>query len=169
MPDTYDNAKSITQTKTEQVVLPDSSMVTYDDWRLPTFGEYQALQARGTYNPTYSQTDDLDRDGQSQSLNGIDDPDDNVPVHTNEPYPDTGQSTAGLPALGFQDVAKALNASDGSSGSNGDLWMTYIELQYQVFTFDYYEFRLNYLNDNIEKASGINDKKCYMACRTSCR
>lgn len=85
-----------------QFVMGDGSAATYSgDWRFPTFGEGQALQNRGRFNPSKDST---------------------VPVNSSGAYPDVGSATAGLPGLGF-------NFSPSSSvlGSDGEIWMSYFD------------------------------------------
>lgn len=143
-PVTYNNAASAAASASIQLVLPDGSTVTYDDWRLPTYGEYISLQNRGKYNPTYAS---------------------GVPVNSTDSYPDTGQATAGLPGLGFQSVADALNAAPNDNGSNGDMWMSYYSISKTNDTTQW-EYRLNHANQNLNYENKSSDTNVYMLCRT---
>lgn len=143
--DTFDHAKSAADSYTLQVVLVDGSVTTYDDWRLPTYGECLALQDRGKYCPSK---------------------DSSVPVNSHDSYPDTGQSTAGLPALGFQDVATALKSAPNDNGSNGDLWMSYYILEDGKLTLNgSWEFRLNHGSTNTSYENRSSDTNAYVLCR----
>ncbi|MBT9587229.1 hypothetical protein IV102_28050 [bacterium] len=142
----YGDAKSAAESLQIQLIYPDGSTRTYDDWRLPTYGEFVSLQNRGQYNPSYDTT---------------------VPVNSHDSYPDTGQATAGLPGLGFYDVASALQAAPNDNGKNGDLWMNYIEFTNgNTYFADNYEFRLNHGTDNTNSENKSSDKNCYVVCRT---
>ena len=143
-PTTFASANSAAGSYAIQLVLPDGSTVTYDDWRLPTFGEYTSLQNRGKYNPTYTA---------------------GVPVNSTGDYPDTGQATAGLPGLGFQGVADALNAAPNDNGSNGDMWMSYYSIAKSNETTQW-EYRLNHSSSNLNYESKSSDTNVYMICRT---
>ncbi|XOF32335.1 MAG: hypothetical protein ACL93V_09810 [Candidatus Electrothrix sp. YB6] len=138
-PDTYDNANANASSFTESVIMPDGSVVVYDDWHLPTYGEFLSLQARAAYCPT------RDESISHNSFNAV---------------PDYGATTTALPYLGFYN-AEAFN-DNGENGEHGDLWMSYYELLgdpssstgYQIYKDDYYEFRLNY-----EKTRDLTDHK----------
>lgn len=151
--DTYSNAKATADSLSEQVVLPDGTVHTYDDWHLPTYGEYVSLQRRGMYNPNY---------------------DTSIPANSDDDYPDYGQATRGLPGLGFYNVSGALATSPDDNGSNGDLWMSYYEILgspsspggYQIFTKDEYEFRLNHEDNTDYEDKHSSDTNAYMVART---
>ena len=131
-----------------QVALPDGSTRTYDDWHLPSYGEYTSLQNRGKYCPTH---------------------DSSVPVNSNDDYPDTGQATSGLPALGFQNVATELKAAPNDNGSNGDLWMSnyfYDSYTKTVDSVGQWEYRLNHGTSNTSDENNTDDKNAYLLCRT---
>ncbi|MEM7585259.1 MAG: hypothetical protein AAF560_17850, partial [Acidobacteriota bacterium] len=125
-PDTWDNANSAANSFSRTVTLPDGSSVTYDDWRLPTYGEMVTLQNRGKYCPSYNSS---------------------VPHHSDKSYPDTGQATCGLPALGFQNVQTALENAPDDNGNNGDLWMLFYQGAGSP-VLPNYEFRLNHASEN---------------------
>lgn len=145
----YDAASSAADSYALQVILPDGSVQVYDDWRLPTCGEFLSLQNRGKYCPTYAS---------------------DVPVNSHDSYPDTGQATAGLPSLGFQNVAEALKNSMNDNGKNGDMWMSYITWDYNNDTVIYspkWEFRLNHAKpiDYLSYESSSSDEDVYLLCR----
>lgn len=157
-PTTYDEAVSDVSSVSYQLILPDGSSVVYDDWRLPNYGEYVSLQQRGTYNPT--------------SIAAATGPSP-VPVNSHNSYPDPGQSTAGLPSLGFQNVAQYLNEAPNGNGGNGDLWMNWVGASangnvWEVSYGTQYEFRLNHSgsSDNTSLENDTNDTNCYVYCRT---
>lgn len=151
--DTYTNAKATADSLAEQVVFPDGTVHTYDDWHLPTYGEFVSLQKRGTYNPNYDKS---------------------FPSNSNDDYPDYGQATRGLVGLGFYNVSGALATSPDDNGSNGDLWMSYYELLgapgtsagYDIESIDEYEFRLNHEDNNTYKDKHSDDTNAYLVART---
>ena len=109
--DTYYNAKAFAKGLSLQGNLPDGTQVTYADWRLPTYAEMLALQARGTYCAAYPLP------GASPSAPGYGSgyaP--GVPVNSKNAYPDVGQAQAGLPGLGF------VLPTNGGLNSDGSLW-----------------------------------------------
>lgn len=141
----YDSAYNAAQQFSIPLVMPDGSVRTYDDWRLPTFGEMQSLQNRGMFSPTY---------------------DVNVTVSGNGSYPDVGHSTAGLPSLGFYQVGESLSGAPNDNGANGDLWMNYITWDgTELFELPKYEYRLN-STYTTSKESKSSDTNCYFICRT---
>lgn len=153
-PATYDVALSVADSFVLQGTLVDGSSITYDDWRLPTSAEIQALQNRGAYNPL--------KQG---------DPDGTVPTASDDAYPDFGQVTSGLPQLGFVGVANAFNAANevGSNnpGNDGDVWFQYWE-QGDGDTFLaplYYFFSLNQTRNNMRTASATEEAP-FLLCRT---
>ncbi|MBN9417138.1 MAG: hypothetical protein J0I12_16965 [Candidatus Eremiobacteraeota bacterium] len=164
-PDTSAHARSNANSAAFQVVLSDTTVHTYDDWHLPVSGEMFALQKRGQYSPS-SVIADKDLDGHSDG-----DLDDEVPVNSTDSYPDPGQSTGGLPGLGFYNVAKAFTL-DTDGGDDGDLWMDYYNYNNgglfgdpSADLDDDAEFRLNHNNSYYGHLSS-SDKRCYVYCRT---
>ena len=150
-PCTFGEANATAQSLVVGLYLPDGTQVIYDDWRLPTYGECLALQNRGKYCNQH---------------------DPNVPVNSNNAYPDTGQATSGLPALGFFNVAEALTAANNgsSNGSNGDMWMAYYTYDYKsippVFFQSQWEFRLNHESSNLSYENNSSDTNVFLMCRT---
>lgn len=144
--ETWDEATSFANGLSIQLVYPDGSARTYDDWRLPLYPEFKSLQNRGRYNPTADST---------------------VPTNSNNGVGDTGRSTAGLPSLGFYQVADSLNAEDtdesNDNGSNGDLWMNEPDSEGDIYSN--YEFRMNHADNDVSTKSN-NDQNVYVLCRT---
>lgn len=150
---TYDEALTVCQQSPIQLVCPDGSSVTYNDWRLPTYGEYQSLRDRGTYCPNY-------------------DPSVPVPSGSPGPYPDSGSATAGLPAMGFANISENFGEEDtqnsDSNGSNGDAWMSYYELSYNGYDYSidsksYVEYRMN---EGSTDGKNSSDDNCFFMIRT---
>ncbi len=133
---TYQNAKSFAAGLTLQGTLPDGTTITYDDWRLPTWCEMQALQIRGTYCNVYPATSP---NGVATIQSGYAP---GVAVNSHNQYPDPGQATAGLPGLGFLNVATAL----GSGNNLGSLWFQPWDQDTMYNQFD--ELRNSYAVDN---------------------
>jgi len=153
-PSTYDVALSVADSFSVQGTLIDGTTINYDDWRLPTSAEIQALQNRGAYNPK--------KQG---------DPDGTVPTASDDAYPDFGQVTSGLPQLGFVGVANAFNEANsvGSNnpGNDGDVWIQYWESGDGGTFFDetYQFFSLNQTKRNINGASS-SDLAPFLLVRT---
>ncbi len=160
-PTTWDNVNSYLVGKHVQLFFPDGSNRTYDDWRLPTLGEVETLRLRGSYNPTV---------GSSTTSNGTTYLG-GVPVNSNNGPGDIGRSTAGLPSLGFYQVAEAFSANEdeNDNGSNGNIWFQ----QYQWFepqnTYtkeDRYEYRMNRGSGTVSYESDDDDENVWVVCRT---
>lgn len=144
--ETWSQANSFANGLSVQLVFPDGSARTYDDWRLPLQPEMVSLQNRGRYNPTVDST---------------------VPTNSNDGVGDAGRSTAGLPSLGFYQVGESLTAEnddeDSDNGSNGDLWMNTV-IEGGALESDY-EFRLNHGSNNSSHKNS-DDQNVYVLCRT---
>ncbi|ODT65040.1 hypothetical protein ABS71_12485 [bacterium SCN 62-11] len=126
--------------------------VTYDDWRLPTYQECLALQARGRFAEPKDAT---------------------LPQNSSAPAPTTnfGQSVQGLPALGFIFDPNTDYWSESSDG-NADIWYSSWAPFYSSlpgipssWDEDIGNFRLNKQNDNQDLG---NSKKKFAAifCRS---
>ncbi len=147
-PATFAAAADVADSYVLQAQLADGTVATYDDWRLPTYTELLALQYRGAYNPVRSSA---------------------VPTDSSGPaVPDFGQTTAGLVALGFQNVANAFNAanSEGSRnpGSDGDVWFQTWNANTNEPVSGYF-FKLNEDGDYVGAATDT-EAACYLLCRT---
>ncbi len=158
-PDTFANAQDYASSFQTQLIFPDGSTRTYDDWRLPGYGDCVSLQLRGSYNPspgdpTFTGTDTSDTVG-------------GVPVNSKSSYPDTGQSTAGLPNLGFYQVRQALTAAPNDNGNNGDMWFQQtVSNGAEIVLQDNWEFRMNHGTNDTNRESKSSDTNVYLICRT---
>jgi hypothetical protein len=108
-PAEWDYSFNLAQNIEFQFTMGDGSAVVYPagDWRFPTFGEGQALQNRGRFNPT--------KDNSVDTLNS-------------DPYPNAGSATAGLPGLGFNFESNSQTADPDILGSDGEIWMCYFDV-----------------------------------------
>lgn len=133
--------------------------VVYDDWRLPTYYELKALQDRARF------------------YNGGYDP--SVPSNSQTGYGDTGESTAGLPGLGFVGVSDAFTSSEnGGKASDGGMWFASYWYNGQAWfsTYQYplhdsqrgqfSEFEFNHENKDPNYKDDPNDKRPFLLCRS---
>jgi len=160
---TYESAEGLADALELQGILPDGSVVTYSDWRLPTVNEMQTLQYRGTYNPQST----------APPVAASPSPLPSVPVNSVGSFPNFGQATNGLPSLGFLNVAGGLDSEpDKSDGTDGQFWFTY------WFTEPYNEpseakpqatpnnaFRLNHESSTLQTHKDT-DQVAFLVCRS---
>jgi len=154
----YDTAVRIASSSSYQLLLPDGTSITYDDWRLPTFGEIDSLRNRGIYCPNYDTTVPN-------------------PKGSPQPYPNQNMATSGLPGLGFDNISlnfTSENTQTGSAnGSNGNVWLNYWEINYDLTLGEWdapnsksaQEYRMNQGDDSVygESSSQLN---CFLVCRS---
>jgi hypothetical protein len=144
---TYSDARSAASN-----LVINTGGVIYDDWRLPTYQECKALQARGRFAEPKDAT---------------------LPQNSSAPAPTTnfGQSVQGLPALGFTFDANTDYWSESSDG-NADIWYNSWAPFYSSlpgipssWDEDIGNFRLNKQNDDQDLG---NSKKKFAAifCRS---
>lgn len=126
--------------------------VSYEDWRLPTYQECLALQARGRF---------------------AEPKDPSLPSNSSSPLPTTnfGQSVQGLPALGFV-FEPGVDYWSNSTNGQADIWYTAWEPFYSSipnlpsgWDGDDGNFRLNKQNDN-QDTENTSKKYAAIFCRS---
>ena len=138
-PLSFDNAQDLPSQTQVQVTFPDGSSMTYEDFRLPTYGECLALQRRLTYDPVKQA--------------GI--------TRNSTSFPDPANSTPSLPSLGFWFPDEGSNNFSGSFDSDGSLWFMAWTNDQDFITNEVFQ-----LNHASSQANPLSSNTPALLCRT---